>query len=202
MEHKKLKRAVIKEELISITGNYIDAIILNQLIYWSERVRDFDKFIEQEKTIAERHGEDVNFEPTCGWIYKTADELSEETMLGLSKSNMRQHLKKLLSLNFIQERENPKYRWDKTKQYRVNIANIQIALQELGYCLEGYPLVLNQNTEVLLDDIRGSKTELQGSKTEQQYQRLQTENTTVNKEIYKESSKNEQSEFISLIDEF
>ena len=45
----KLKRSVIKEEeLVELTGNYIDAVLLNQFIYWSERVHDFDLFIEQE----------------------------------------------------------------------------------------------------------------------------------------------------------
>ena len=42
-EPKKLKRVVIKEELFALTGDFKEAIILNQFIYWSERIRDFDK---------------------------------------------------------------------------------------------------------------------------------------------------------------
>ena len=45
----KLKRAVIKEELIAITGNFIEAVILNQMIYWSERINDFDNFIREKR---------------------------------------------------------------------------------------------------------------------------------------------------------
>jgi len=45
---RKLKRIIIKEELVELTGSYIDAVLLNQLLYWSERVKDFDEFIKQE----------------------------------------------------------------------------------------------------------------------------------------------------------
>ena len=44
----KLKRAVIKEELVELTGDFKKAVILNQLIYWSERVDDFHDFIKEE----------------------------------------------------------------------------------------------------------------------------------------------------------
>jgi hypothetical protein len=56
-EIKKLKRAVIREEFIAITGNFIDAVILNQFIYWSERVKDFDEYIKQENDRAKKCGD-------------------------------------------------------------------------------------------------------------------------------------------------
>ena len=45
MAEKKKKKAVIREDLLSITNDYRKAIILNQFIYWSERVSNSDKFI-------------------------------------------------------------------------------------------------------------------------------------------------------------
>lgn len=45
----KLKRVVIKEELVALTGDAISALVLNQFIYWSERRHDFDKFIKEER---------------------------------------------------------------------------------------------------------------------------------------------------------
>ena len=44
---KKLRRVVIKEELVALTGSVDAAIVLNQMIYWSERVKDFDDFIAE-----------------------------------------------------------------------------------------------------------------------------------------------------------
>lgn len=135
---EKLKRAVIKEELIAITGNYVDAIILNQFLYWAERINDFDAYQKEEQKIAEKSGMKFNPEFTHGWIFKSANSLSDETMLGLSISNMRKHIRSLVAAGFIQERKNPKYKWDKTMQYRVNLNAIQSALHKAGYTLEGY----------------------------------------------------------------
>lgn len=141
MEVKKLRRSVIKEELLEITkdekSNYSipAAIILNQFIYWSERVKDFDLFIEQEN----KRRLDDKIEIANGWFYKTAEELSAETLLGLSKSNMLIHIQKLIDKGFIFERRNPRYNWDRTKQYRVDLVKINEALIKAGYNgLEGY----------------------------------------------------------------
>lgn len=153
---KKLKRAVIKEELIAITGNFIDAVILNQFIYWSERVKDFDEYIKQENDRAKKCGQNPQ-DLTGGWIYKTADDMSSETMLGLSASNIRLHIKALEKAGFISERTNPKYKWDRTKQYRVNLNEIVTALIEKGYTLDGYQ---HYHIENATHDLKNQKTDL------------------------------------------
>lgn len=137
---EKLRRTVIKEELVMLTGDFTKAILLNQFIYWSEKVKDFDKFIGEEKKRMELEGQNINIEKQNGWIYKTAEELSEETMLGLTPKTMRRHMKELIDNGWLDERNNPKYSWDRTKQYRVDIAKIQKDLQNIGYVLEGYAL--------------------------------------------------------------
>ena len=57
MAEVRIKKAVIREDLLSITNDYRKAIILNQFIYWSERVSDADKFIQKENEIAKSNGE-------------------------------------------------------------------------------------------------------------------------------------------------
>lgn len=134
---RKLKRVVIKEELVELTGDYKKALILNQFLYWSERVKDFDNFIiEENKRKKVDSANDLNL--THGWIYKTAKELSEEIMVNLSESNIRIHINILIDNGWLIQRANPKYKWDKTIQYRVNILKIQEDLQELGFNLDGY----------------------------------------------------------------
>lgn len=154
---KPLKRVVLKEELVELTKDYKKAILLNQFIYWSERVSDFDKFITEEKERCARNDIDNNQEFLNGWMYKSAEDLSEETMLGLSKSNMGAHIKSLIDNGWLSERNNPIFKWDRTKQYRVNIIKIQQDLFKLGYALEGYPLITDFTTYE--DEIPGSKTE-------------------------------------------
>ena len=140
---RKLKRVVIKEELVALTGDFTKAVILNQFIYWSERVKDFDEFIVEEKARMEKETKELNIEKQNGWIYKTAEEMAKETMLGLSPKTMRNHIKYLVDNHWLDERNNPEYKWDRTLQYRVNIKQIQIDLFQLGYVLDGYPLRFN-----------------------------------------------------------
>lgn len=137
----KIKKVVLREDLLAITGDFRKAIILNQFIYWSERVSDADKFIEKENEIARKNGEEEK-ELFYGWIYKTAEELSGEIMLGLSVSQVRRYINDLVSMGFISKRNNPKYKWDRTLQYRVNLVNIAKALKEKGYPLSEYKIEL------------------------------------------------------------
>ena len=156
---EKLKRAVIKEELVALTGDFTKAVLLNQFIYWSERVKDFDKFIEEEATRMGVEGEKANIEKQGGWIYKSAEELSDETMLGLSPKTIRKHMRKLIDNGWLDERNNPKYSWDRTKQYRVDIVKVQKDLQSLGYALEGYPLQVEE-----MENASGKKEKCKGQK--------------------------------------
>jgi hypothetical protein len=150
---RRLKRIIIKEELVELTGSFQEAIILNQFIYWTERAYDYDKFKLQEIERAKANNLKTD-EPELlnGWIYKSAQELSEETMLGAHKSTIRRYINSLVENGFLMERCNPKYQWDKTKQYRVDIAYINRELNKLGYCLDGYSIddkdVAKYNTEV------------------------------------------------------
>lgn len=136
MKQQKLKRAVVKEELIALTGDWMKAVILNQLIYWSERVSDFDAFIEEEKA----RNSDTSIALTSGWIYKSAKELSNEVM-AVSEDNARTKMDELVKSGLVDRRTNPNYAWDRTYQYRVNIREIQVRLQKLGLALEKHPLI-------------------------------------------------------------
>ena len=148
----KLKRAVVKEEYVVLTGSVDKALILNQFVYWSERVRDFDLFIKEENYRKESHGAE-NLEELChGWIYKTAQELSEETMLGKSAQTIRRLIDDLVEQGWIQARRNPKYKWDQTYQYRVNLYKIQFDLFLAGYPFDGYKYSISPTSKMEIGD--------------------------------------------------
>ncbi len=136
MAERELRRIVLKEEFVALTGNYIKAIILAQLEYWQKRAKEFDKFIEEEKERTARENIEIKIKPTHGWIYKSAQDLSSETMLGLSKSRIRSHLKDLISMGYVLERPNPYYKWDRTMQYRLDLLKIKKDLSALGFELQ------------------------------------------------------------------
>ncbi len=150
MKATKLKRAVIKEELVDLTGSMVSAVLLNQFIYWSERTKDTDIYIDEEKAristirksrdIAEHTKVDYFLDTlkTHGWIYKTAVDIKNETMLDVSSETIRNHIKELVAGKWLHSRNNPKFGWDRTLQYRVNLVKIQRDLAKLGYALDGY----------------------------------------------------------------
>ncbi len=166
---KKLKRVILKEEFVKLTGDIVKAIILSQFIYWSERVNDFDTFIAEEKSRAEQSGINVIIEPSNGWIYKTAEQLSEETMLSMAPNSILRHIKELVKNGWLDERNNPDHRWDRTKQYRVNLIKIHKDLFEIGYMLQDYkvdlPFSKIENAFSKMEN-GSSKTENGSSKTE------------------------------------
>lgn len=131
---KRLKRIVIKEELRALTGSTLDAVVLGQFIYWSERVKDFDDFIKEEK----KRDQNIKVDFSHGWIYKSAPELLEEIMMDVSEASIRRSMIRLNLHGWIARRNNPKYSWDKTFQYRVDFKKIQEELWDIGYYLEGY----------------------------------------------------------------
>ena len=138
---KKLKRAVIKEELVELTGDFRPALILNQFIYWIERMYDTDKYILEEKERALKHEIEVSIDESKGWVYKTAEDLNEELMIGMSVPTIRKYIKQLVDQGYLIQRKNPKYKWDKTMQYRVDLYKIQLDLGKMGYVLEGFKLL-------------------------------------------------------------
>lgn len=165
----ELKVAVIRQELIELTGDYRQALILNQFIYWTSRVKDYDLFLKEE------HERETNTEVKFrnGWIYKTAEELSEETMLGLSPSNMRIHIKALTDKGWLQERRNPDYKWDKTLQYRVDTLKLKNDLHNLGYSIN-----IDGEYRVSILENRVAKTENQTTQNETAIPENTTETTT------------------------
>lgn len=140
---EKLKRVVIKQELVELTGDFRPALILNQFIYWTERMFDTDKYIKEERERASKYEEDVNIDECNGWIYKKASDLNDELMVGMSNPTIGKYITQLVEAGYLTQRRNPKYKWDKTLQYRVDMYKVQKDLGKLGYALEGYKLLPN-----------------------------------------------------------
>lgn len=121
----------IRGGLVTLTGNHYRAVILNQLLYWTPRVKDFDLMLEEEKACHQGY----NASPRYGWIYKTAEELIKETLLCVDRTSIRRYLNFLIKKEWVFQRTNPFNKWDKTTQYRINLKKIQQDLLALGQSL-------------------------------------------------------------------
>lgn len=126
----KRKVALLREEFVALTHDPFMAILLNQLVYWSQRVKDGDDFLREESKDSHTS--------SYGWFYKSAEELMTEIMTCVSISTLRRHLKHLEDKGWISTRTNPLNKWDKTAQYRVNLKKLSIDMKYLGHSLEGY----------------------------------------------------------------
>jgi hypothetical protein len=141
---KKSKRVVIKEELVELTGDWLSALILNQMMYWSERVYDVNNYLKEEndrriKNNLKELDNDIE-SLKSGWIYKKAEDLIKELMIDFSRNTIHRKMNILLKNEYILRRKNPKYKWDKTYQYRINNLKIQEDLFKLGYSINGEAL--------------------------------------------------------------
>jgi hypothetical protein len=151
---EKLKRVVIKEELVALTGDFRAAIVLNQFLYWSDRIKDIDKYIKEENNRIKSHGiTESGFQLNHGWIYKSSNELIDECMFvtrkkvrgkdlfqktNIKEATMNETINYLVENGWLQKRQNPEYKWDRKYQYRVDFIKISKDLLELGFVLQGY----------------------------------------------------------------
>lgn len=197
---KVLKKVVVREEFVALTGDFREAIILGQFIYWSQRTSDFDKYIAEENARIEKflneEDQQEKLEPTNGWIYKTATELGEECMLitktkgksgQIGDNTILGYIDNLIKNGWIEKRNNPKYKWDKTMQYRVNLIKVFGDLLDIGYLLQDYKVGTQLYQQLQKTKMQTSKNENADSKNENQ----DAKNEIQDSKIENQDSKNE-----------
>lgn len=140
---RKLKRCVIKEEFVSLTGDAVSAAILNQMIFWQELVNKSDQEIQTEISAYEKIGDkrkiaSLKKQMKNGWFWKAAKEMAEEVMFS-TRQTVDRKMRALVDKGFMECRPNPDPRYV-TNYYRVNLAYIQTELNKIGFSLEGYAL--------------------------------------------------------------
>ena len=143
MTPRRLKRVVIKEELVELTGNAIEALILQQHLFWNERTKDFDSFLQEEIERAkqvQQPADQLAKALTDGWVYKSRDQLHEELMLEgiVAPRTLAKHIETVIEKGYLLRRHNPKNPWDRTWQYRPDLLKLIVDLDKLGYHLDGY----------------------------------------------------------------
>lgn len=88
--------AVLRKELVEVTGDPISALILNQMIFCAER--------------CSRAG---------GWFYKASGDLASELMGLASAATVRRRIRDMVDKGLIEECRDMGHSWDRTIWYRV-----------------------------------------------------------------------------------
>lgn len=144
MSSRKLNRVVLKEEMVAVTGNAIKALVLNQMIYWTEILNKADQETQKEIDEYIKLGmtdkvDNLKEKLREGWFWKSSEELADELMGIASRATVNRHLNELVEQKFILKRKSPK-KWDKTNHYKVDIDFVREQLKILNYALEGYAI--------------------------------------------------------------
>jgi len=146
MESRPGRVIVIRESLVDITGSTNEAKILNQFLYWTKNTYSFAEQIKEEKKRLEREGDtekriDIDVEELkAGWIYKSIDNLYDELLGDISRDTIAKCIKNLISKGFLFRRRNPRLKWDRTYQYRVDLVKISESLQQKGWTIEEFKI--------------------------------------------------------------
>jgi hypothetical protein len=116
----------LREEYRSLTGDTNSALILNQFIYY---VRSDHKYLQEEmrNLVAPKKSQEH------GWIKKSASEIKDDLFESISSKTVERRLKDLSGVGYLAVRNSTFNKWDRSKEYRVNLSLIHAQLQELGY---------------------------------------------------------------------
>lgn len=158
----KLKKIILREDLFAITKETYTAIILGRFIYWLDKTKDFDNYIEEERQRGKVLGKEIDFPLTKGWIYKKADDIIEECMLDISKTTTMRIIDKLIKAGYLKQRTNPRFKFDKVYQYRVDIIKVCEDIKSLGYSVDEYRyLFIRQTNDDETSEVQNETSEVQ-----------------------------------------
>ncbi|WP_374724114.1 hypothetical protein [Calidifontibacillus erzurumensis] len=144
---EKLRRAVIREELLALTRDWGKAIILDKILFWTGLVYEMERSdrerIEEMKKIDPEKAAEFESKLRDGWFYKTVEEFEEEIFGVQSSKTINRKLNELILENYVladKSGARNKTKYDRKIWYRANIELIQRDLLRLGYPLEGYKI--------------------------------------------------------------
>src|SRR5690625_2750267 len=104
-KNNKLKVAVIRQELVELTGDAIEALLLNQAVYHHESVKSMDEPLERTIEQLIRNGntdtvEELEENLRGGWFYKSANDFHKEIMIS-SRPTVQRRLQSLVEKGYL-----------------------------------------------------------------------------------------------------
>lgn len=106
------------------------AALLNNMEYWTNIKLANSRQVEIENAIAANEGAPLL--PDDGtWVYKTHEETQCDLLELFGRNKIVNNMAWLVSVGYLETRANPRYKWDKTKQYSLNLQTLQDAILNL-----------------------------------------------------------------------
>lgn len=135
-------------ELTLCDGDHAAANLLGIMIYWNRvKVRSNPQVLAENERRAKDGLDSIEVDR---WVYKTYEGFVDDSMGNLKRHDVKRGLKLLLERGFIEDRNNPRFQWDRTKQYRLNVDAVNAATRSaFGDLLNGHgqPIDRSQVTD-------------------------------------------------------
>ena len=134
-----MKKAVLREDLMAVTKDLTQSMVLSQMLYWTKTLDQVNQLIfEENKRLAEES------QPQCeynyGWIWKSAREMREDLMMAFTEDSIQKAFSALSACGLLMKRNNPKVRYDRKLQYRVDLLLLRRKLKECGWAMTDFVL--------------------------------------------------------------
>ena len=125
---RKLGRVLLREHLARLSGNIVDALILELFIGWSKQAQDRDELLLEDK----RHGANNDVPLQQGWASRSASEIRAALFGLVGRGTIARGLQRLVHAGWLSSRRNPDNPWDRTLQYRLNVKKLEQDLAAQG----------------------------------------------------------------------
>ena len=141
-----MRKAVLREDLMAVTKDLTQSMVLSQMLYWTKTLDQVNHLVfEENKRLAE------DGLPQCeynyGWIWKSAREMREDLMMAFTEDAIQKAFSALSSCGFLMKRNNPKVRYDRKLQYRVDLVFLRRKLKDCGWQMTDF-ILSNDYTEI------------------------------------------------------
>jgi hypothetical protein len=134
-----MKKAVLREDMMELTQDVTQALVLGQMLYWTKTLDKVNDWLfEENKRLAEV--ELPQHEYNYGWIYKSAREMREDLMNAFSEDAIQRAFSALVTKGVLMKRNNPFVRYDRKLQYRIDIVFLRRLLKDRGYEMTDFQL--------------------------------------------------------------
>jgi len=127
-----MKKAVLREDLMKITDDVVQAMVLGQMLYWTKTLDKVNDWLfEENKRLAEY--DFPQHEYNYGWIYKSAKQMREDLMNAFSEDSIQRAFASLTKCGVLLKRNNPLCGYDRKLQYRIDLVLLRRKLKEIGW---------------------------------------------------------------------
>ena len=127
-----MKKAVLREDLMKVTDDVVQAMVLGQMLFWTKTLDKVNDWLfEENKRLAEY--DFPQHEYNYGWIYKSAKQMRDDLMNAFSEDAIQRAFASLTKSGVLLKRNNPLCGYDRKLQYRIDLILLRRKLKEIGW---------------------------------------------------------------------